>query len=438
MKRATTLAGVGFFCVAWCAALLAAEPAKDAPAQATATDDWYCPGYNAAHTYTSKDVLPPPLKLKWSWSCPKGKVYQVLYSGGKVFVKGRHPNTTPVGERNGVHNFVLDPETGKLEAEDPEGTSPNDFCDGWAGGTFGGKIYQADDGGPPFCGADVWGNVDIDPEQKMWVVVQHRRIDGPSPGTYCMPLGQGIWGKKWWVGHEVTIKDMKQYCTGESAIGPGAVYVAIQWNIKETQQKSGLLCFDLQTGKERWHVAGEFHGVSAGKDFCVAVDKQKVLSGYGTQDGKVLWSLPLGAELECAPMVVGDLVRVYDVSGTLMAMQIVEKDGKFSVKPSGQPVPLGKYMGPRVMGKHNACFCYSADGTLYVANGPSVFGVKPGPGARPWQWVPPPDQAKAAANLGNPIIAHGMLFAVSSTGVVCFEPDTSKKDEGPKRVPLIP
>jgi outer membrane protein assembly factor BamB len=423
---------------AWLPAALAAaaDAAKDAPAQATANDDWYCPGYNAAHTYTSKDTLPTPLKLKWTWSCPKGKVYQVLCSGGKVFAKGRHPNPTPIGERVGVHNYVLDIETGKQTAEDPDGVTPNDWCEGWPGGTFGGKIYQADDGGMPFFGCDVWGPIEIDPDQKTWIVVQHKRVDGPSPGIYCMPLDQGA--KKWWVGHEINIKETKNYCQGDAAIGPGIAYVAIQWLIKDTQQKSGLLGLELGTGKERWHVPGEFHCVSAGKDFCVATDKQKNMTAYAAADGKVLWQVPLGTDLECHPMVAGDVVRTYDTAGTLMGFQITEKDGKRSAKFDGRQLPLGKFAGPRMMGRQNTCFCFSADGTLYVANGTTVFGVKPGPGARPWQWVPPPDLPKSLANLGHPIIARGRLFAVASGGVVCFEHDEAKKDDGSKKIPAIP
>jgi outer membrane protein assembly factor BamB len=252
-----------------------------------------------------------------------------------------------------------------------------------------------------------------------------------------MPLDQGMGSKKWWVGHEITIKETRNYCQGDAAIGPGAAYVAIQWLIP-TPQKSGLLCFELGTGKERWHIPGEFHCVSAGKDFCVATDKQKTMTAYAADDAKVLWQVPLTADLECNPMVAGDVVRIYDTTGTLTTFQIIEKDGKRSAKFDGRQLPLGKFGGLRVMGRQNSCFCFSADGTLYVANGASVFGVKPGPGARPWQWTPPPDLPKALSNLGHPIIARGKLFAVAGGGVVCFEHDEAKKDEGPKKIPIIP
>jgi hypothetical protein len=398
---------------------------ESADVQVTATDDWYGPGHDAAHTYTSKDTLPLPLKMKWFWSMPQGKAHQVLCSGGKVFIKGRHSNTTPIGERVGVHNYVVNLETGQTEKEDPDGTSPNDWCENWAGGTYEGRIYQADDGGPPFCGADVWGPIGIDPVQKTWVVVQHKRVDGPSPGVYCMPLGQGIGQKKWWVGHQVDVKDMKTYCLGDAAIGPGAVYVIIEWKVKDGALKNGLICHEIGSGQERWRVADEFQAVSAGPDFCVAVSKQRVMSAYAAKDGAVLWRVPLAADPECHPMVCGEFVRVYDVQGMLTSFKVQDKGGKRSAVPAGAAVPVGRFLGPNVKGCNSSCFCYSADGTLYIANGPTVMGFKQG--QKPWQWVPPSDVAKAMGQLGHPIIARGHLFAVGSGGVVCFEYDDKKK-----------
>lgn len=391
--------------------------AQEAP---TDKDDWYGPAYDAAHTYTSKDSLPAPLKYKWSWKAPQGKVYQVLSSGGKVFVKGMHPNDTPIGVRTGVHNFVLEPETGQLLGEDPEGTSPNDWCFGWPGGTFGGKIYQADDGGPPFCGADVWGPIQIDPVQKMWLTIQHMRVDGPSPGVYCMATGQGVGGKKWWVGHPVNVKDTQTYCEGDGAIGPGVAYVIIQWKVKEAaaKLKSGLLGYDLATGNERWHVAGEFECVSAGEDFCVAATKAGLLAAYGAADGKLQWTGQAGGRLECHPMVAGNTVRVYDASGALTTLKIAESGGRRSVSVAGSQ-QLGRYSGPRTVGRQNSCFCFSADGTMYVANGNGVGGMKPG--KKSWQWPIPPPLQQLVGPLGGPIIARGKLLAVGSTGVICWD-----------------
>ena len=396
----------------------AAPPAaaQDAPGE---KDDWYCPAYDAAHTYTSKDSLPAPLKYKWHWKVPQGRVYQVLSSGGKVFVKGMHPNNTPVGVRSGVHNFVLDPETGQQLAEDPEGTSPNDWCFGWPGGTFGGKIYQADDGGPPFCGADVWGPVQIDPLQKMWLTVQHMRVDGPSPGVYCMATGQGVGGKKWWVGIPVNVKDTQTYCEGDGAIGPGVAYVIIQWKVKEAAAlKSGLVCYELVTGKERWHVAGDFECVSAGEDFCVVAAKTGALAAYGAADGKIQWTAQAGGRLECHPMVAGNLVRVYDATGMLTTLKITESGGRRSVSGGGSQM-LGKYAGPRTVGRQNSCFCFSADGTMYVANGNAVGGMRPG--KKSWQWPVPPALQQAVGPLGGPVIARGKLFAVGRSGVICWD-----------------
>lgn len=406
-----------------------AQAAPPAPQEApTDKDDWYCPAYDAAHTYTSKDALPAPLKFKWHWKAPQGKVYQVLASGGKVFVKGMHPNDTPIGVRTGVHNFVLDPETGAQLGEDPEGTSPNDFTFGWPGGTYGGKIYQADDGGPPFCGADVWGPVQIDPVQKMWLTVQHMRVDGPSPGVYVMPVGQGVWGKKWWVGLTVNVKDMQTYCEGDGAIGPGVAYVIIQWKVREAaaKLKSGLLCYDLATGAERWHVAGEFESISAGEDFCVAATKAGALAAYGAADGKLQWTAQAGGRLECHPMVAGNVVRVYDASGNLTTLKIAEAGGRRSVSAAGSQM-LGKYAGPRTVGRQNSCFCFSADGTMYVANGNAVGGMKPG--KKSWQWPVPPALLQIVGPLGGPILARGKLYAVGSTGVVCWDTAGAPKKE---------
>ena len=45
------------------------DPSKEKEVvQPTATDDWFCPAHDGAHTFTSKDNLPPPLKFRWYWT----------------------------------------------------------------------------------------------------------------------------------------------------------------------------------------------------------------------------------------------------------------------------------------------------------------------------------------------------------------------------------
>jgi hypothetical protein len=83
------------------------------------------------------------------------------------------------------------------------------------------------------------------------------------------------------------------------------------------------------------------------------------------------------------------LVRTYDTNGTLMSFRIVEK----------------------------------ADGTLYVANGETITGLKQG--ERPWQFRVPPALAKALGALGQPVIARGLLFAVGEKGVICLGPQAT-------------
>lgn len=387
--------------------------------QATATDDWYCPARDGAHTFTSKDNLPPPLKFKWYWEAPEGRVYQVVSSGGKVFVKGRS------GGRGGVHNYVLNIETGKQEAKDPDGLTPNDVCEGWPGGTYGGKIYQADDGGWPYIVPDTWGPLQIDPDQKVVIIMDTRRGDGPFPGIYCAPLGRSLGAMmksvNWRVTYDkIKMKDFSKYCEGDTAIGPGIVYAIIKWKkVKDAPQlKSGLLGYDLATGKERWHVTGKFVNISAGKDFCVAVNDKNVMAGYSAKDGERLWKTRLKAPLMCHPMVVGRRIRVYDGSGALVSYKLSEEDGKYSIKRSGQR-KLGRYRGPRTKGRQNHVFCYSADGTLYVANGVAVSGRKKG--SKTWKWRMPKKLVGKIGALGQPIIARGKLLAVGGGGVICFD-----------------
>ncbi len=89
------------------------------------------------------------------------------------------------------------------------------------------------------------------------------------------------------------------------------------------------------------------------------------------------------------------------------------------------------YQGPRTKGRQNHVFCYSADGTLYVANGLSVSGRKKG--SKTWKWKMPKKMVGKIGSLGQPIIARGKLLAVGGGGVVCFDKVGRVKEGGGKK-----
>lgn len=399
----------------------------------TANDGWYCPCYNARHTFTSGDTLAPPLKYKWHWKLDEsGNVYQVLSSDRKVFV---------TGQNKGVHHWVLDIETGAKIGKDPYSKGPNDRVEGWPSGTYNGNVYCCDDGCHPFPNfADVWGPVQIDPEQQVWIFFDQIRGDGPHPGIYCYPIKHGIrvpnlktekaekWifgGHKWWVGQEFPLRDWtRRISDGDAATGPGVVYAFVKWQgVTNPDLKDGLSCYDLETGKEKWHVGGEFEKVSGGQDFCAAVTKQGDLGIFAVDDGRVLCSTKVG-RLETHPMVVGNTVRVYTRQGTLLTFEISEKDGRRSLRKTDTE-NIGRYQGPKMRGHQNHAFCYSADGTLYVVNGTTVFGKRKG--QKVWRGSLPPAAARDVGKLGQPIIAYGKLLAVGDKGVVCWDTEGATK-----------
>lgn len=401
----------------------------------TATDDWYCSGRDAAHTYTSKDNLPTPLRYKWHWTVePKARTYQVLSTDGIVMVKGIG------GSSRGVHNWILDMETGQQTDKDPDKTTPNDFVEGWPGGMYGGKSYQTDDGGYPYpLAADVWGPLQIDPDQKIYTFTTYMRGDGPAAvGIYCFDINKRFripnrsepeakWiyeGYKWYYGLEVKHKDWNKYANTDganTAIGPGVVYGIIEWKgVKDKPElKSGLTAFELETGKVLWNQPGKYDWVSAGPDFCVAVSGSKQMSGFDAKTGKQIFTTKLSASLETNPMVVEGAINTFGTNGMLSFFSLTKKDEKYTLRPAGGQ-GIGKYDGPR-MKVENRSFCYSADGTLYVANGTEVVGTKKG--EKPWKWRYPKEILDKVGKLGNPIIARGKLLVAGERGCICFEHD---------------
>jgi hypothetical protein len=407
------------------AGVLDAADADPAPAPAAAaSDDWYCIGHDAAHTYTSGDALAPPLKLRWAWQAPVGGLLHAVSSGGKVIAHARHVNDTPVGQRNGAHNYYLDLATGMLEKEDPSGTTPNDHVLGYGVGTCSGDVYQCDDGGPPVGGGDVWGTPQLSLATGWWAVVQHSKIDGPDPGIYCMKIGAGI-GSGWSATNPIG-RDLSMLCDGDVAIGPKELYAAMTWKMKGPEAVDGLCCHELETGKRRWNVPGQFIAVSAGADFCVAVDQRKAMVVLAAADGAVLASTGIAALPDCPPMVVGASIRLADEGGGLTEWQLVEKNGKRSLKQVGQ-VAIGKFTGPKLKDRYDAGFCFAADGSLYTANGATVSGAPGTKDGKRWSWTVPGPLAKTIGPLGHPVIARGKLIVTGAGGVLCFDREGAPK-----------
>jgi hypothetical protein len=400
------------------------------------TSDWCCVGYDASHTYTSPDVVPTPLKLHWVWQPPESEqaeIFQVVSSGGVVFVHGRHSNSTPIGSRNGCHNWILDLETGVLQKEDPSGTTPNDTTYGHAIGTYGGSVYQCDDGGPPYGGCDVWSPVQISIADRFWAVVQQSKGDGPNPGIYCMPVGQSI-GSGWYAGAPAS--GFGKFCDGNVAIAGGKLFTTTQWTIQGPAVVNGLACYDLSSGHRNWTLDGKFVAVSANSEWCVAVDERMVMVAVSNADGKVLAMTDISSLPECPPMMMDHGVALYDESGSLRKFQLIEKTvdkkDKFTFKSMGQS-GIGRFEGPRILGRNNCPFCFSADGTMFLTSGSGITAVPSSKKARHWSWNIPNEYARAMAPLGQPIIAHSKLVVVGRGCVLCFDREGAPKEAEPSK-----
>jgi hypothetical protein len=413
--------------IALAAALPAEEPAATPPA---GTGDWYCVGYDAGHSYTSPDIVPTPLKLRWMWQPPanEGQVQllQVVSSDGKVIVHGRHSNKTPIGERTGSHNWIVDLRTGVSASEDPAGTTPNDTTFGHPIGSYGGAPYQCDDGGPPFGGCDVWSPVQISASEQFWAVVQQSKIDGPDPGIYCMHVGKPI-GSGWFSGTKASGSQI--FCRGDVAIAGGRLFATTAWTLQGADLVNGLACYDLSGGKRQWKLDGKFAAVSATKDWCVAVDERKALVLISPADGKVAAVADIPALPECPVMITEQGIGLYDESGGFTRYRISDKNGKASLASAGH-VGIGRFAGPRVVGRYNCPFCFGADGTIFVANGDGVSGSPADKKGKSWSWSLPPE-AHGLGPLGGAIIARGKLVVLGTGGVLCFDaegaPNPAKK-----------
>src|SRR5262249_36550461 len=130
---------------------------------------------------------------------------------------GRHNTHTTVGDRNNVHNYVIDLVSGKLDAEDPDGILVEDVTFDFPIGTYAGKIYQCDDGYPGIDQADTWATPELSPSTGTWAAVHLRGGDGPDGGIYCMALPGGFGGSDRYHGQKGVT------CEGECAIGPGTL-----------------------------------------------------------------------------------------------------------------------------------------------------------------------------------------------------------------------
>jgi hypothetical protein len=397
-----------------------AEDAAPTDGGPVGSGDWYCVGYDAGHSYTSPDTVTTPLKFKWCWQPPAEEHVELLHivsSGGKVFAHGRHMNTTPVGTRNGAHNWSIDLETGKEAKEDPAGTSPNDEVLGYSVGSYGGELYQADDGGPPYGYADVWSPVQISATEQYWAVVNVMHIDGAQPGILCAKTGQGV-GSAWQLCTNVA--KMATGCAGDVSIAGGKLFATTSWKTAGPQFENGLGCYELAGGHRDWTLDGHFVGVSACADWCVAVDERRVMVAVGAKDGKVLAQIGINALPACPPMLTDKFIALYDDGGGFTTFQLNEKNGKYSFKTI-EHADFGRFSGPAVVGRYNCPFCRSADGTMFVASGASVSAIPASKKAKRWSYTLPPDAIKAIAPFGQPIIAHGMLLVVAKGGVVCFD-----------------
>jgi hypothetical protein len=424
VSQAATAATSIRACIAVLMVLHAGATAAEDPAAADAAPahgDWYCVGYDAGHSYTSPDSLLPPLKVRWTWTPPANTTMDLLHavsSNGKVFAHSH---------AGGCHNWMLDLETGACDAKDPGGLTPNDLTRGFPIGTAGGIIYQSDDGGPGFVHPDVWSPMQVSASLGLWAVVQQSRVDGDNPGIYCQKLGVWI-GEGWFSGVPVPARTMGTLCVGNISMGADVLYATTQWTIPGDGIVNGLSCHELNGGKRRWKLDGKFIAVSAGTDWCVAIDQRFAMVLVSAAEGKVLSVVTIPSLPECPPMVVGNNIRLYDEQGDLTTYTITEKGGKTSLKVAGRKT-IGRFAGNRVEGRYNCPFCFSADGTMYVANGDVVGGLPADPKAKRWLWNPPGDLAHVIGQLGHPIIAHGKLIVVGKGGVICFE------SQGPPRVP---
>ncbi len=143
---------------------------------------------------------------------------QAVSSHGTLFVHGRLVAATSLGDRSGAHNWSVNLDTGALLQQDPAGVTPNDWTYGFSIGTYGGEIYQADDGGPPHCSCDVWGPVEVSASERHWAVINQLHIDGPQPGIFCARIGAN-YDAGWNI--QTTVQRQHTGCFGVASIAAG-------------------------------------------------------------------------------------------------------------------------------------------------------------------------------------------------------------------------
>jgi hypothetical protein len=393
--------------------------AEDVP-RANGTGDWYGVGYDASHSYTSPDTVLPPLTLRWVWTPPAGRpveLLQAVSSHGALFVHGRFVAATALGDRSGAHTWSVNIDTGALVQLDPAGVTPNDWTYGFPIGTYGGEIYQADDGGPPHCSCDVWGPVEVSASERHWAVINQLHIDGPQPGIFCAHVGAN-YDAGWNI--QTSVQRQHTGCFGVASIAAGRLFVIAQWAGQGPQFEQGLACYELDGGKRDWAVDGSFINVSSDGQWCVAAERAKVLDLYSARDGALLASRALPAVPACPPMIAAGRIGIYDVDGGWATYELRQAGGRRDLAVVDH-YDMGRFSAPPIYGPFNCAFCRSADGTVYFAHGAAITAVPPALDAKRATYALPGSLAATLAPFGQPIIAHGRLIVVAQGGVACFD-----------------